>query len=93
MAVSGVRSGPYLILPFFPPTTVRDFAGFVGDIFLNPLNYFIPIIPNFGVNVEKRVNERSINLETFEGIEESTLDLYGAVRSAYFDRRERQIRE
>ena len=93
LAVRGVGAGPYLILPFFPPTTVRDFTGFIGDSFLNPVNYVIPIIPNLGANVGKRVNERSINLETFEGIEESTVDLYGAVRAAYFDRRERQIQE
>ncbi len=93
LAVSGVNSGPYLILPFFPPTTVRDAVGFVGDSLLNPINYFIPFIPNLGLNVEQRINDRSINLETFEGLEESTVDLYGAVRSAYFERRAQQIRE
>ncbi|MEC4674671.1 MAG: VacJ family lipoprotein [Nitrospirota bacterium] len=93
LAVSGVNSGPYLILPFFPPTTVRDAVGFVGDSILNPINYFIPFIPNLGLNVEQRINDRSINLETFEGLEESTVDLYGAVRSAYFERRAQQIRE
>jgi len=93
LAVRGVGSGPYLVLPFLPPTTVRDFAGFIGDTFLNPLNYVIPFFPNLGANVGQRINERSINLETFEGIEDSTVDLYGAVRSAYFDRRQRQILE
>lgn len=39
------------------------------------------------------INERSINLETFQGVEESTLDLYGAVRNAYLQRRAKQIRE
>jgi len=93
LAVNGVGSGPYLILPFFPPMTVRGGIGFVGDTLLNPLNYFIPFFPNLGLNVEKRVNDRSINLETFEGLEESTVYLYGAVRSAYFERRAQQIRE
>lgn len=93
LASYGIESGPYLVLPLLPPMTVRDVAGQVGDIFLNPVNYFIPFIPNVGVNAVERFNDRAINLETFEGIEESTVDLYGAARSAYFDRRAQDIRE
>ena len=33
------------------------------------------------------VNDRSLNLEKFEGVEESTLDLYAAVRNAYLQKR------
>ncbi len=39
------------------------------------------------------LNERSLNLETFQGIEETTLDLYSAVRNAYLQRRAKAIRE
>lgn len=39
------------------------------------------------------VNNRSLNLEKFEGVEESTLDLYAAVRNAYLQTRARAIRE
>ena len=39
------------------------------------------------------INERSLNLETFEGVEEATLDLYSAVRNAYLQKRARAIRE
>ena len=93
LASYGLESGPYLILPLLPPMTVRDAAGRVGDIFLNPVNYFIPFVPNVGINGMNRFNERAVNLETFEGIEESTIDLYGAARSAYFDRRGQDIQE
>jgi len=41
----GVKPGPYLVLPLLPPFTVRDFTGYVGDIFLNPINWLaVPII-------------------------------------------------
>ncbi len=93
LASYGLGSGPYLVLPLLPPMTVRDAAGRVGDILLNPVNYFIPFAPNVGVNAMNRFNDRAVNLETFEGIEESTIDLYGAARSAYFDRRGQDIRE
>ncbi|MGE0469035.1 MAG: hypothetical protein Nkreftii_000282 [Candidatus Nitrospira kreftii] len=39
------------------------------------------------------VNARSLNLEKFQGVEESTLDLYAAVRNAYLQTRAKAIRE
>jgi len=93
LAIYGIESGPYLVLPFLPPLTVRDAVGYAGDIALNPINYFLPFFPNLGINVEDTVNDRSLNLERFQGIEESTVDLYGAVRSGYLQRREKDIAE
>ncbi len=46
-----------------------------------------------GVRVGEIVNERSLNLEKFQGVEEATLDLYTAVRNAYLQKRARAIRE
>lgn len=109
----GVKPGPYLILPFLQPFTVRDFIGYVGDIFLNPINWLVvPIIEvegvpsvidhedrttssiiQLGARVGEIVNERSRNLETYQGIEEATLDLYTAVRNAYLQKRTQAIRE
>ena len=93
LAVYGFESGPFLVLPFMRPFTVRDAVGYAGDIVMNPINWVIPFFPNLGINAENTMNERSLNLETFEGIEESTVDLYGAVRSGYFQRRAKDIRE
>ena len=92
-ATYGMAPGPYLVLPLLPPMTVRDAVGYAGDIFMNPVNYFIPFGPNLGLNAGDRVNDRAINLETFEGLEESTINLYGAVRSGYIDRRAKDIQE
>jgi len=109
----GVKPGPYLVVPFLPPFTVRDFAGYVGDIFLNPINWLVvPIIEvdgvpsvvahknrmttsiiQVGARVGEIVNERSRNLEKFQGVEEATLDLYTAVRNAYLQKRAQAIRE
>lgn len=42
---------------------------------------------------EELLNERSLNLETYEGVEEATVDLYSAVRNAYLQKRARMVRE
>jgi phospholipid-binding lipoprotein MlaA len=39
LAVWNVPSGPYLVLPFYGPSSPRDTLGLIGDTFLNPLTY------------------------------------------------------
>jgi phospholipid-binding lipoprotein MlaA len=46
-----------------------------------------------GSRVGEVINERSRNLEKFQGVEEATLDLYTAVRNAYLQKRAQAIRE
>lgn len=93
LAVYGVAPGPYLVLPFLPPLTVRDGIGFAVDGALNPLSYVAPFAANAGMKASDTVNARSLNLELFEDVEESTLDLYSAVRNGYLQRRDKAIRE
>ncbi|TLY25805.1 MAG: VacJ family lipoprotein [Nitrospirae bacterium] len=50
-------------------------------------------IAQIGTRAGFIINERSLNLEKFEGVEEATLDLYSAVRNAYLQERARAIRE
>lgn len=109
----GVKPGPYVVLPFLPPFTLRDLVGYVGDIALNPINWMVfPMIEVNGIpslvahhnrttssiaqisgRVEEILNDRSLNLEKFQGVEEATLDLYTAVKNAYIQKRRNQIRE
>jgi phospholipid-binding lipoprotein MlaA len=88
LGVWGSGPGPYLVLPFLPPMTVRDGIGLAVDGALDPLSYFVPFIwERFGMKVGDTVNDRSLNLDFYEGIEETTVDLYSAVRNAYLQRR------
>ncbi len=109
----GIQPGPYVVLPFMQPYTVRDLVGYVGDIALNPIYWLmfpiieidaIPsVIPHKNrvttslILITARgteiVNDRSLNLEKFQGVEESTLDLYAAVRNAYLQTRAKAIQE
>ena len=89
----GVGPGPYLQLPFLQPLTIRDGVGYVLDLAMNPMNWILPFTTLFPMNVGNILNERSINLETFQGVEEATIDLYGAVRNAYLQKRAQVIRD
>ena len=94
LAVWGARPGPYLVLPFVPePMTVRDGAGRLVDGLLNPMSWTWPIGAIFGVAAVDGINERSLNLDRFQRVEESVVDLYSAVRNAYLQRRAAAIRE
>jgi len=89
----GLKPGPYVIVPFLPPFTVRDGIGYGVDIAMDPLTYVLPFIwDRLGMRLGQTVNDRSLNLELFQGIEETTLDLYTAVRNGYLQRRENLIR-
>jgi len=50
-------------------------------------------IAQIGGRVEEVLNDRSLNLEKFQGVEEATLDLYTAVKNAYIQKRRNAIRE
>ncbi|MGH7773528.1 MAG: MlaA family lipoprotein [Candidatus Binatia bacterium] len=93
LGVYGIGPGPYLILPFLPPMTVRDGIGYAADGAMNPLNYFIPFAATAGIYGTNAVNERSLSLDKFERVEESVIDLYSAVRNAYLQRRAAAIKE
>lgn len=97
LAVYGVPSGPYLMLPFYGPSNIRDTVGLVADGAMNPMTYFLStlqlIAVRSGTAVGSAINYRSLNLELFEDVNRYTVDLYGAVQDGYQQRRTKQIAE
>jgi len=91
--VWGMGPGPYLVLPLLPPLTVRDGVGYALDAAMTPYTYFIPWWGSVAGTATSTVNERSLNLDRFERVAESTVDLYGAVRNAYLQRRAAAIKQ
>ena len=91
--VWGMGPGPYLVLPLLPPLTVRDGVGYAFDLAMTPYTYFIPWWSSIVGTATNGVNERSLNLDRFERVAESTVDLYGAVRNAYLQRRAAAIKQ
>ena len=83
----GVPAGPYLVLPLFGPSTVRDAVGSLGAYYINPLSYIHPDGLSwalYGVNI---VNTRANLLSASDVLEGAALDKYSFVRNAYLQRR------
>ena len=94
LGVWGVPAGPYLVLPLMEPMTFRDGIGRGVDAAMNPLTWVGPSIwISLAMKVGEMVNDRALNLELFQGLEESVVDLYSAVRNGYLRRREQMIKE
>ena len=94
LGVWGVGPGPYLILPFMEPLTVRDGIGKAVDGVMDPLSYVLPFFwVRLSMKIGETVNDRSLNLDLYQGFEESVIDMYSAVRHGYLRRREQLIKE
>lgn len=92
LALFGIPPGPFLVLPTLPPLTVRDAIGRPLDGALDPISYFLPFFANRAKSVLAAVNDRSLDLKFFAGVEESVLDLYSAARNGYLQRRRVVVR-
>ena len=89
----GVPSGPFLMLPIFGPSNVRDTFGLIADTASQPASYFIPIYVTFPVNVGVIVNRRAIYLEEVDELRETALDYYVFQRNAFVQSRHRAVND
>jgi len=89
LGVWGVGSGPYFILPFLGPSTVRDSGGLVLDYFTHPLVYVensqvrIPLTTLLYIDLRSR----ALKVQDLLGTELS----YSSLREFWLDRRKRLI--
>lgn len=88
LAKWGVNSGPFLNLPFFGPSSLRDAPSRVADYFLGPLEYVdIPWEAEWGLRVFDVVHTRSELLPLDETIQKA-YDPYAFIRDAWVQQRE-----
>ena len=90
----GVGPGPYLVVPFFGPATVRDATVLVVDKgVLNPLFYIEDDLTKAGLLTLNYVDFKSDKLITVDLLEEAALDKYEFTKNAYFEKRANQIND
>jgi phospholipid-binding lipoprotein MlaA len=88
LAVWGVGSGPYLTLPFFGPSTLRDAPSRMVDFFFDPITYVdVPWEAIWGERVLDVVHTRS-ELLPLESTLQKTYDPYAFIRDSWLQRRE-----
>ena len=96
----GVGPGCFVVLPVLGPSTLRDTAGSFANIMGGDPWYNASVHGNNeflseGVYITSKVisgiDFRSDNLESFDNLEENSIDFYASVRSLYLQDRENKI--
>ena len=85
LGVWGVGPGPYLVIPFMGPSTLRDAPSLAVDWALDPVNYIDEDIVRIPITGADLVQTRASLLDNERLI---SGDIYLFVRDAYLQRRE-----
>ena len=91
----GVPSGPYLVLPFFGPSTPRDTVGLIGDAAMDPITYvsifggFAGTAASAGTSALDVTDYRAGVMTTEKVVDEATGgDRYDFLKSSYLQHRD-----
>ncbi|MDH4189107.1 MAG: VacJ family lipoprotein [Betaproteobacteria bacterium] len=87
----GVPSGPYVVLPFFGPSTLRDTAGLTADTLTDPLTRHKPVRERNAATALRYTGVRADLLGASDILDEAALDKYSFQRDAWLQRRRSQI--
>ena len=100
LAKWGMGPGCYIVLPVLGPSTARDTLGTLvnymgGDPWYNitvrnDTNYFKDSDYYFS-KMTSGVDFRAKNIESFDSVEENSIDFYASIKSLYLQDRERRI--
>jgi phospholipid-binding lipoprotein MlaA len=88
----GVPTGPYVVLPLFGPSNVRDAFGLAADQFTDPKTYVTDDYAYWGLTGMSLVDKRAELLAT-ESVLDNANDPYAFVRNAYLQRREYLVKD
>ena len=85
----GIPPGPYLVLPFFGPSSPRGVAGLAGDAAMNPITYIGSPYISAGIFAVHAIDTRANNLATEKIADEAAVfGRYEFFRDAYIAQRE-----
>ncbi|MEL0082504.1 MAG: VacJ family lipoprotein [Gammaproteobacteria bacterium] len=91
LAAWGVGDGAYLVLPFYGPSNLRDGVGLIGDAFIDPLYDIEGNGDRNALVAAKAVDTRHGLLKEGDLFDESAIDPYAFMRSAYRQNRAQEI--
>lgn len=96
--VWGLGEGPYLVLPLFGPSNVRDAIGLGVDTLMSPWKYIVKYgdtttQDTFSIAdmTATALSRREANIEGYDALREGSLDFYAQMRSVYRQYRAKQL--
>lgn len=93
----GVQDGPYLVLPFFGPSNLRDAVGLGVDLYASPIGRIgsreTRREVGLAIGAVDGIDLRSRNIESLEVLEASSLDFYAYLRSVSRQYRQATLRQ
>ncbi len=100
LGLYGAGPGPYLVLPLFGPSSVRDAIGLGVDSLVDPWSYVLTAanVKNdteilLGRRAAAGVDLRARNLETLADLKRDSVDFYARIRSLYLQNRRSLIND
>lgn len=91
LGAGGAEPGPYFVLPFLGPSTVRDTIAKPVDFALNPFTWADDSEVRVAALGLRAIDYRADLLDTEEAVEGITEDEYALVRNAYLDQRQFEV--
>jgi phospholipid-binding lipoprotein MlaA len=88
LAVWGVESGPYVVIPFLGPSTFRDGFGLIFDYKADPVYWATDSVAvRNSLYATRALSNRAKLLDATSLLEQAALDRYSFVRDAWLQRR------
>jgi phospholipid-binding lipoprotein MlaA len=103
LAVYGIGSGCYFVLPVLGPTTLRDTLGTLADTFIDPFAHITirehelfgasgSSLDYYTLKGATAIDFRADNELNFESLEKNSIDLYSSLKSIYLQDRNNKIK-
>ena len=91
LATWGVDSGPYIVLPFYGPRTLRSTGGLIVETIHAPINEIENQDTFYGTFALETIDTRYNLLDESRIVDQAALDKYSFVRDAYLQHRKNLI--
>jgi phospholipid-binding lipoprotein MlaA len=91
LSIWGMGEGPYLVLPLFGPSNLRDTLGLPVDFLSDPFRYMIRTSENFTLWGVRIIDTRARFGKIIDDTYDASLDPYATFRSLYLQRRNAMI--
>ncbi len=95
----GIGEGPYLVLPFFGPSNLRDLAGLFGDRTINPIKEPFSMIEDWdwewqlATSSTEYISRSPQIIERYKQLKSSSIDTYSSLKNGYTQYRRGAIAE